>query len=280
MFSKELLAEFASGGGAPLGLLFLSELVGTFFLILLGNGVNASNSFKNMFAKKTGGNWVVIILGWGFAVMAGIIAALAISNFAGAHLNPAVTMFAFISALVDKANVGTTSGALLFGFAIVYIIAQFLGAMIAQTLLNVMNWQHIKENELAVLKGTSCTGPSHRNAWFNNGLYEFMGTFVLLFIILAVSKNANAGGSFQGTILPVVFIVMSIGLSLGSATGYAINPARDLGPRIIYFATAKLYGKKLINPVSADFTYGLLIPGLMPMLAGIVVGFISFAFYQ
>lgn len=268
----ELIRAVAQGNNTPLGLLFLSELFGTFFLILLGNGVNASNSFKNMFAHKTGGNWVVIILGWGFAVMIGVLVALGISNFAGAQLNPAVTMFVLISALQGATS--STAG-LMVGIAIMNIVAQFLGAIFAQIILNIINWQHIKENNAAVLKGTSCTAPSHPGKWFNNMSYEFLGTVVLLVVILSVGRKLNNGGSFQSTMLPVVLTVMAIGLSLGSATGYAINPARDLGPRLVYFATAKIFKSKLIEPVPADFKYGLLVPGLMPMIGGIVVGLIS-----
>ncbi|TNK83560.1 aquaporin family protein [Mycoplasmopsis pullorum] len=257
--------------------ILIGELLGTFALVLLGNGVVASVKFKNMFAANTRPNWVLITLAWGFAVFVGVIIANAFST--GAHLNPAVTVFATIKGLKGTNAAGTV---ILKG--VVYIVAQFIGAALAQVTLNFLNWQHIKENDAELLKGSSCTGPSHRKAFAQNFGYEFIGTLVLLAFILAsgfgsnkmMIENNNFGLDVLGPV-PVTFVVMAIGMSLGSVTGYAINPARDLAPRLVYFATTKLFKKQIKNPVSPDFAYGLSVPVAAPLFAGVVMGLVSFA---
>lgn len=255
-----------------IGLPLLGELLGTFILILLGCGVNASNSFKKMFAKNSGGNWVLIAFGWAFAVMCGVLVANAFSS--GAHLNPAVTLFVTLSDLSKesvKNNINTHIGA-----ALLYIIMQFIGAMLAASLLVFINWKHIIENDAIVLKSTLATGPSHPKAHVQNFAYELVGTLVLVGVILGFSKGDNAGISHLGP-LPVTFLVAAIGMSLGSVTGYAINPARDLAPRLVYFATSKIFPKKINNIVSADFKYGLINAGLAPALSGLMIGGIALA---
>lgn len=271
-----------------IGLPLLGELLGTFILILLGCGVNASNSFKKMFAKNSGGNWVLIAFGWAFGVMCGVLVANAFNS--GAHLNPAVTLFVTLSDLSKesvKSNIGTHIGA-----ALLYIVMQFIGAILAASLLVFINWKHVIENDAVVLKSTLSTGPSHPKAHVQNFAYELVGTLVLVGVILAFSKGANAGHSVlmnaeEGIVkvsyggishlgpLPVTFLVAAIGMSLGSVTGYAINPARDLGPRLVYFATSKIFPKKINNIVSADFKYGLINAGLAPALSGLIIGGIA-----
>ncbi|WP_027122284.1 MIP/aquaporin family protein [[Mycoplasma] imitans] len=232
--------------------ILLGELIGTMVLIILGNGVVASVKFKNMYAKLTNPNWVLIALAWGFAVFCAV--AISIQVLKGhAHLNPAVTVYFMINQ--KGANIG-----LLFGM----IGMQMLGAMLGQTILNVINWKHIIENDAELLKGASCTGPSHRKAWFQNISYEVLGTALLLGGVMA--------GDYHK--LTVVFFVMAIGISLGSVTGYAINPVRDFGPRLVYFMTAKMFGKKLKNVISADFKYSL-IPLFAPIGAALIMGGLS-----
>ncbi|APJ38166.1 MIP/aquaporin family protein [Mycoplasmopsis pullorum] len=248
--------------------ILIGELLGTFALVLLGNGVVASVKFKNMFAANTRPNWVLITLAWGFAVFVGVIIANAFST--GAHLNPAVTVF-----LTIKGLKGTDAAAAVILKGVVYIVAQFIGAALAQVTLNFLNWQHIKENDAELLKGSSCTGPAHRKAFAQNFGYEFIGTVVLLASILAFAFGSNRLDALGP--IPVTFVVMAIGMSLGSVTGYAINPARDLAPRLVYFATTKLFKKQIKNPVSPDFAYGLSVPVAAPLFAGVVMGLVSFA---
>ncbi|UUD36524.1 aquaporin family protein [Mycoplasmopsis citelli] len=258
---------------------FISELIGTMILILLGNGVNASVSFKKMYAHNSRANWVAIIMGWGFAVLVGVITSASLFNaivgkgtagdlsIGSAHLNPAVTVALFVK--TGSAITGTH-----FGLAIVYIIAQFLGAALGQSILNFINYKHILENPAATLKGTSCTGSTHREAWLQNVSYEFVGTAVLLAVVLGSSALAKMEAGWL-----VSLAVMGIGLSLGSATGYAINPARDLAPRMVYYLTTKLLKDKMQGEiVSPDWNYGLLVPGLSPILGAVFVGAIATAF--
>ena len=196
---------------------FISELVGTAFLILLGNGVVA-----NVVLNKTKGNnsgWIVITFGWGLAVFVGVYTAAAAS---GAHLNPAVT-------IADAVNTGNWSK------VGIYIPAQVLGAMLGSTLV----WLSYKQHFDATTDGDSklavfCTGPAIRNPVYNL-ITETVGTFALMFGILMMSNNGEAVNLGALNALPVGLLVLGIGLSLGGPTGYAINPARDLGPRIMHF---------------------------------------------
>jgi glycerol uptake facilitator protein len=195
---------------------FLSEFVGTALMLLLGNGVVA-----NVVLNKTKGNnggWIVITFGWAVAVFVGVYTAHA----SGAHLNPAVT-------IADAVNTNDWSKVL------VYIPAQFLGAMAGTTLAWLTYKQHFDATEDAgLIQACFCNAPAIKNNFYNF-LTEMIGTFALM---LAILMMGNAGESVQlGTLsaLPVALIVLGVGLSLGGATGYAINPARDLGPRIMHF---------------------------------------------
>jgi glycerol uptake facilitator protein len=204
---------------------FIAEIIGTMLLIVLGNGVVA-----NVVLSKTKGNnsgWIVITAGWAFAVFIGVTVAGPIS---GAHLNPAVTIGLAIA------------GKFAWNLVVTYIIAQLIGAMIGAFLVWLFYKDHfaITEDEGGKLACFS-TGPAIRNT-FSNLTSEIIGTFVLVYCIfyltgpsISVSLDSSATIGL-GTIgaLPVAILVWALGLSLGGTTGYAINPARDLGPRIMH----------------------------------------------
>ncbi len=195
---------------------FVGEIIGTMLLILLGDGVVA-----NVVLGKTKGNsggWIVITTAWALAVFVGAYSSAVVS---GAHLNPAVT--------IGLAVAGSFS----WGDVPLYIIAQMIGAIIGAVLVWLAYFNHWAATpdpgaKLAVFS----TGPAIRNTVWNL-VTEIIGTFVLVFGILAIRGAEGDMGSLA--IIPVAFLVWAIGLSLGGPTGYAINPARDLGPRIAHF---------------------------------------------
>jgi glycerol uptake facilitator protein len=195
---------------------FVSEFVGTAIMLLLGNGVVA-----NVVLAKTKGNnsgWIVITLAWAVAVFVGVYTAAA----SGAHLNPAVTIGdAVTSGNWDK--------------VFVYIPAQMLGAMCGTTLAWLAYKQHFDVTEDADGKlACFCTAPAIRSNMYNF-ISEMIGAFALMFAVLMLSNSKASVDLGPLSALPVALIVLGIGLSLGGATGYAINPARDLGPRIMHF---------------------------------------------
>lgn len=195
---------------------FLAEFIGTAFLILLGNGVVA-----NVVLNKTKGNnggWIVITFGWAMGVFVGVYIAAAQS---GAHLNPAVTIALATAGKFEWAN------------APLYFVAQLTGAMAGSLLVWLTYKKHFDATEDADgMLAVFCTGPAIKNTPFNLAT-EIIGTFVLIFGVLFITGADVKLGSLDA--LPVALLVLSIGLSLGGPTGYAINPARDLGPRIIHF---------------------------------------------
>lgn len=201
---------------------FMAELIGTMLLILLGDGVVA-----NVLLNDTKGNnsgWIVITTGWALGVFVGVTVAGPIS---GAHLNPAVTIGLAIAGKFAWANVGS------------YILAQMLGAMLGAFLVWLMYYDHFqKTNTPGFVLAVFCTGPAVRN-YLSNIISEIIGAFVLIFVVFYItgaeitpSKMPIGLGSVGA--IPVAFLVWAIGLSLGGTTGYAINPARDLGPRMMH----------------------------------------------
>lgn len=194
---------------------FVSEIIGTMLLIVLGDGVVANVLLKN--SKGNGSGWIVITFGWAMAVFVAVFCTGATS---GAHINPAVTIGLAISGKFAWANVP------------VYILAQMIGAFIGATLVWIHYNQHFSETDDKDLKlAVFCTIPAIRS-YSNNLISEIIGTFILIFgVLLIVSPNVGIGSIDA---LPVAFLVFAIGLSLGGTTGYAINPARDLGPRIMH----------------------------------------------
>ncbi len=246
--------------------IFTAELVGTAILILLGNGVVAGALLARSKAQNAG--WMVITTGWAFAVA---IAVYAVGQYSGAHINPAVTL-GLLS--IDGIDGGDTYK---------YLLGQFAGAGIGATLVYLMYLPHWGETEDPGLK-LACysTGPAIRNP-VTNFISEFIGTFLLLFGVLAIGQNfseegLNAGGelqsAFAGGVTPLIvgILVWAIGLSLGGPTGYAINPARDLGPRIMH-QLLPIPGK---GP--SDWTYAW-IPVVAPIAGGIAGALVFDAIY-
>jgi glycerol uptake facilitator protein len=229
----------------------LGEFLGTMILILLGDGVVAAVLLKR--SKAEGSGWIVITAGWAFAVMAGVFTAIACGS-SDAHLNPAVTLgFA-----VRDGN---------FVKFLPYLVAQMLGAIVGGALVWLQYFPHWKETPDAAAKlGCFCTAPAIRR-FVPNLLSEIIATFVLVFVVGAIfSKHVAATGPAAGVGPYLVgSLVWGIGLSLGGPTGYAINPARDLGPRIAH-AVLPISGKG-----SSDWGYAP-IPIIGPLLGGLVAG--------
>lgn len=233
---------------------YIAELVGTALLILFGGGVVACVSLNKSFGQN--GGWMVITAGWGLAVMIGAYTA---APYSGAHLNPAVTLGLATIGLFPWANVAG------------YIAAQLAGAMIGAFLVYLTYLPHWRVTENADAKlGVFCTGPAVKHP-VGNFITETIGAAVLMFAILAVPSTKNlvvGSGStalsagFFGIFL-VALIVVAIGLSLGGATGYAINPARDLGPRLMH-ALLPIPGKR-----DSNWGYAA-IPVLAPSLGGVI----------
>lgn len=231
-----------------LGTIFLSETVGTAILILLGSGVVANVALTK--TKGFNGGTLMVTFGWAFAVFAGVT----VSYKSGAHLNPAVSLAQLILGNIDFAQ-----------FCI-YVLAQFLGAIIGATLCWLAYRDHFDaEPEPAAKLGVFSTGPAIRNyAW--NLVTEIIGTFVLVFAIIAFTNGKTPA---ELGALPVAFIVLVIGVSLGGPTGYAINPARDLGPRIAH-AFLPIKGK---GP--GDWSYAW-VPVVGPLVGGALAALLSF----
>lgn len=230
---------------------FVAELIGTFLLILLGNGVVANVVLDGTKGNNSG--WIVITTAWGLAVYTGVLVA---GPYSGAHLNPAVTISLAISGLFKWSLVGS------------YIIAQFLGAMLGNTMVWILHKDHYDiTNDKNAIMATFCTAPAIRNLPINF-LSEVVGTFVLLFAVFYIvspeliieHQKVNFGLGSLGA-LPVALIVWVIGLSLGGTTGYAINPARDLGPRIVH-ALLPIKGKR-----DSDWSYSW-VPIIGPLVGG------------
>lgn len=201
------------------------EFLGTFILILLGNGVVANVNLDKTYGN--GGGLIVITAGWGMAVY---VAVLATADLSGAHINPAVTIGLAIAGLFDWIKVAP------------FILAQMLGAMLGASCVYLYFKNHFKITETAGMKKSAfCTAPTFRDTP-NNLFSEFIGTFILILSVLLISlpdlNYQNLGSDHVGLgslgALPVALVVFAIGMSLGGTTGYAINPARDLGPRIIH----------------------------------------------
>jgi glycerol uptake facilitator protein len=230
---------------------FLGEFVGTLILVLLGNGVVAGVLLKRSKAEASG--WIVITAGWAFAVMAGVFASVACGS-PNAHLNPAVTL-GFAVSTGDYSKLAP------------YITAQMLGAVTGAVLVWLHFLPHWKETPDPSLKlAAFCTAPAIRNLAANL-VSEIIGTFVLVFIIGAIFSKAVSNVGIAAGLGPylVSCLVWGIGLSLGGTTGYAINPARDLGPRIAH-AILPIAGKG-----HSDWQYAS-VPVVGPLIGASLAG--------
>jgi glycerol uptake facilitator protein len=222
---------------------FISEFIGTSILLLLGNGVVANVVLSK--TKGNGGGWIVITFGWAMAVFVGVYTSAAVS---GAHLNPAITIGLAIKT-GDWSNVP------------LYIAAQMLGAMFGSFLVWLSYRQHFDETENNNLKlAVFCTTPAIKNP-IHNFLSEMIGTFLLMFGVLFISKADMKLGALDA--LPVALLVLAIGLSLGGSTGYAINPARDFGSRLAHFILP------IKNKRDSDWAYSW-IPVVAPVVGAVL----------
>ncbi len=232
---------------------FVSEIIGTAILLLLGNGVVANALLKE--SKAFGSGWIVITFGWGIAVF---MAVFIVGPYSGAHINPAVTVGLAAAGKFDWAQVP------------VYIAAQMIGAFIGSSLVWVHYRLHYRDTEdPAMILATFSTGPAIRSTW-DNLASEIIGTFVLVFAVLYITGPSMGGepgslGSLDA--LPVALVVLGIGLSLGGPTGYAINPARDLGPRIAHALLP------IANKGKSDWSYAW-IPVAGPVAGGVLAAIV------
>jgi glycerol uptake facilitator protein len=229
---------------------FIAEIIGTMLLIIFGDGVVANVVLSKNKGQNSG--WIVITTGWAMAVAVGVYAS---GPFSGGHINPAVTISLAVIGKFPWANV------------VPYIIAQMIGAFLGGVIVWIAYRKHFEATEDADLKlAVFCTGPAIRD-YAANIVTEIIGTFALVFGVLSMtyfngSKTSADIGATWGTWV-VACLVWGIGLSLGGPTGYAINPARDLGPRLAH-AILPIPGKR-----NSDFAYGW-IPVVGPIIGGII----------
>ena len=240
---------------------FLAEFIGTTILMLLGIGVNANTSLKNTIGGENS-NWVLVSMGWGLSVF---VAVFITGQFSGAHLNPAVT--------IGLATIGKFSWSLV----PTYIFIQLLGAIFGSWLAYLVYIDHYRltDNEDTV-RGSFCTGPAIKN-YKNNFFSEIIATFILVFgIFYIVEPNLEIQGEVVNfglgalDALPVGILVWVIGMTLGGTTGFAINPARDFGPRLVYSLLPRK-NKNAAWPYSWVPVFG---PFSGAILAGLLYNFI------
>lgn len=232
---------------------FIGEFAGTALLIILGDGVVANVVLDKTKGQNSG--WIVISFGWAMAVFIGAYTSITLGG--SGHLNPAATIALAIFGDFDTSLIGE------------YIVAQFSGAMTGAAIVWLAYKKHFDESTNSDLKlAVFCTAPAIRSTGYNL-LTEIIGTFVLVFGALAMTKPASTLGTLDA--LPVAFLILGIGLSLGGPTGYAINPARDLGPRIMH-AILPIQGKRDSNwgyawiPVAGPVIGAVLAAGLKQLL--------------
>ena len=227
---------------------FLGELIGTCILVVLGDGIVANVVLNK--TKGHGSGWIAITLGWSMAVFVAVYSVAAVS---GAHINPAASIALAASGKFPWADVP------------LYIAGQMIGAMIGALIVWISYRQHFEETldgdaKLAVF----CTGPAIRSP-LNNLASEMIGTFILIFGVLSMVSPQSSLGSLDA--LPAALLVLGIGLSLGGTTGFAINPARDLGPRIMHAILP------ISNKRDSDWGYSY-IPVVGPIVGGLLASFV------
>ncbi|MBC7551474.1 MAG: aquaporin family protein [Cellulomonas sp.] len=231
---------------------FVSELLGSAVLILLGAGVVATAILPK--SKGFNGGWLLINFGWGFAVFAGVYVAYK----SGGHLNPAVTLGLFVAGLDYAKGIDPTVSNMF-----IYFAAQLIGAFIGAVLAYLAFKKHFDEDaDPATKLGVFATGPAIRSyGW--NFVTELLGTFVLVFWVIVSGKTPSALGP-----LAVALLIVGIGASLGGPTGYATNPTRDLGPRIAHFVLP------IKDKGSSDWAYSW-VPIAGPLAGGVLAGLLG-----
>lgn len=243
---------------------FVSEIFGTGMLTLLGTGVVANATLKK--TKGNNANWLLISWGWGIAVFVGVIAAAR----SGGHLNPAVTIGLLASGADEYApHVDVTVAS-----TVTYLVAEMIGAILGAVASWLLYKQHFDTDADAATKlGVFSTAPEIRSYGWNL-VTEIIATFVLVFAVLSTNFVEGNDGGWPSALgpLPVALVVFGIGASLGGPTGYAINPARDLGPRIAH-ALLPIKGKG-----GSDWSYSW-VPILGPLLGGAIAGVIGMPLY-
>ncbi|MCY3488201.1 MAG: aquaporin family protein [Bacteroidetes bacterium] len=225
---------------------FIGELIGTTILLLLGNAVVANVILKK--TKGQGAGWLAINFGWGVAVF---IAVFIVAKYSGAHINPAVTLGLALAGEFSWSSVP------------LYLSAQFLGGALGAFLV----WLHYRDHfdateDADVKRAVFCTAPAIRN-YASNLLSEIIATFVLVFAVLYLVEPDVGLGALDA--IPVGIVVLAIGLTLGGTTGYAINPARDLSPRIVHALVP------IKNKEGSDWSYAW-IPVVGPIIGGLLAG--------
>ncbi|MXX97029.1 MAG: aquaporin family protein [Rhodothermaceae bacterium] len=225
---------------------FIGELIGTTILLLLGNAVVANVILKK--TKGQGAGWLAINFGWGVAVF---IAVFIVAKYSGAHINPAVTLGLALAGEFSWNSVP------------LYLAAQFLGGALGAFLV----WLHYRDHfdvteDADVKRAVFCTAPAIRN-YASNLLSEIIATFVLVFAVLYLVEPDVGLGALDA--IPVGIVVLAIGLTLGGTTGYAINPARDLSPRIVHALVP------IKNKEGSDWSYAW-IPVVGPIIGGLLAG--------
>lgn len=224
--------------------IYIAEFIGTMILLLLGDGVVANVVLKNTKGENAG--WVVIGLGWGMAVF---VAVFCVADVSGAHINPAVTLGLAIAGNFEWAKVPG------------YLLAQFAGAAVGAGLVWMMYKDHfVATKDPDAKMAVFCTGPAIRKLPINL-ISEIIATLVLVYAVLHISSPEDGLGSLDA--LPVGLLVLAIGLSLGGTTGYAINPARDLSPRIMHYLLP-IDGKR-----DSDWGYAW-VPVVGPFIGGTI----------
>lgn len=239
-----------------MGQIFVSEVMGTAMLLLFGCGVVANAILPK--TKGFNGGWLLINFGWGLGVFAGVYVAFK----SGAHINPAVT----VGLIANGAEEFAPGVEVSFVNTLIYFAAQMLGAFIGAVLTWLAYKDHFAQDaDPAVKLGVFSTGPELRN-YASNFITEVIGTFVLVLVVLLFGSTPTQVGP-----LAVALLVVGIGASLGGPTGYAINPARDLGPRIAH-AVLPIPGKG-----SSDWAYSW-VPVVAPLVGGVLAGLVAAAY--
>ncbi|MDR0283362.1 MAG: aquaporin family protein [Propionibacteriaceae bacterium] len=248
-----------------LGQIFLSEFAGTAILLLLGTGVVANTVFNE--SKGSGTGWLLINWGWGIGVFAGVLVAFK----SGGHLNPAVTIGKVVAHMGDSSVTLAAGVPVTAGNVTIYLVAQVLGAFVGAGLC----WlTYKKQFDIPQPEGTKLgvfsTGPAIRSLGWNC-VTEAIGTFVLVTVVLLSGYQGNAGNMGWLNALGVALLIVGIGASLGGPTGYAINPARDLGPRL-WHAVMPVKDKG-----SSDWGYAW-VPIVGPIIGGVLAALVYLAF--